>query len=608
MSVETHSPAPPDAEAPILAAQIAAHFDLLPMPLLINAVVPAIFLGFTRASHDTRSAAWWLIGMAALIAARLVLRRRYLANPARLSPARWGLWCTLGSLGTGLMWGLMSVALWPESVESELLLGTILAGMTAGAVASLTPYFPSFLAFVSCALPPYVAIATFDDTAATRAAGWLVLAFMVAMVTMARILNLNFVRSLRLRFENEALLERVEQQRQLAEAADRDKSDFVAAVSHDLRQPVHALGLFAAALRERTVDPQVAGIVRSIERSVDALEQQFTALLDISRLDAGVVRPRPEHFLIQTLFDRIQLSVQMEAGEKGLRLRFRPSDAVVHGDPELLEVVLRNLVANAVTYTHRGGVLIACRRASTGLRLEVWDQGIGIPGERQQDIFTDYFQMAPVGRKPQRRANVGLGLAIVMRLSRIMGLGIDLRSIVGRGSRFAVSVEQGDPQRVRTARGESAHPAPAHGALVVVIDDEPEICRGMERLLGDWGYHVVSAFSCRQAIEALAETAHPPNLIVTDENLGGGELGSVAVQTILDEFNAEIPVVVLTGESDPESLRAIRTRGYNVLQKPVAVDRLRATMSRLIGKAVLPSAPAAGAMSDAETSPAPPAA
>jgi len=579
-----HGPAgDPPKSLLVRAAQIDAHFRLMPVVLVINGVVPPIYFLFTYTAIDLPKAALWQLCLLAVLLARMLLRSFYTRR--KPSPARaivWGHWSTVGSLLTGILWGALSVLLWPATAPEQLLLGATLAGMTAGAVSALTPYFPPFVAYVPACLLPYTVMAALAGERVTLGAGTLLLLFFVAMVAMARILNSNFAASLRLRFENIELLRDLAAQKQAADAANQAKSDFIAAVSHDLRQPVHALGLFVAALRERVREPDAVEIMRRMDSSVRAMQNLFTSLLDISRLDAGVVQPRLRDFRLQVLFDRIELDTELDARARHVGLSFRTTDTVVHSDPELLEVILRNLISNALAYSHRGRVLVACRGSGSEVRVQVWDQGIGIAPAHQALIFQDYYQVTAMTPKTAGRAQVGLGLGIVMRLIAVLDHVLELNSQPGRGTVFSLRVPRGATTQAPRANSATSPGSALGGVFIVVIDNEPDICQAMARLLGDWGCRVVTGRGRQDVLETLAEQADVPALLISDYTLETGETGITAAQAIREEFNSGIPILLMTGETDPELLRLIDASGYAVLPKPISAEALRRTIHRLI--------------------------
>ena len=238
--------------------------------------------------------------------------------------------------------------------------------------------------------------------------------------------------------------------RQKAEAEARSKSRFLAAASHDLRQPLHAMSLYTEALRRRIPTGPTGELVDSIRASVEALEDQFSALLDIAKLDAGAIQSVPQHFAIGDLFQRLEVHVRPLAFEKGLDLKFRGAHHIVHADPNLLERVLRNLVSNAIRYTEEGGVLVSCRRRGAKLLLQVWDSGIGIAQANVRHIFEEYYQVPSLkGMTSPPHSGMGLGLSIVRRIVDQMNLPLNLRSRVGHGSVFGLQMSAGQAGLVK---------------------------------------------------------------------------------------------------------------------------------------------------------------
>jgi signal transduction histidine kinase len=227
-----------------------------------------------------------------------------------------------------------------------------------------------------------------------------------------------------------------EAERNAAEQADHSKTRFLAAASHDLRQPLQALGLFVATLVQRSLPDDIKDIVGKIEGSLEALEQLLDGLLDISRLDAGAIEAHSVAFPLQSLFDRMALEFEPLAARKGLSLRLVRTRATVRSDPALLERILRNLLSNAIRYTRSGGVVVGCRRHAKDLWIEVWDSGPGIAASDQKEIFREFHQLG--GNSGEDQQGLGLGLAIVERLTHLLGLQIELRSVVGKGSMFAI--------------------------------------------------------------------------------------------------------------------------------------------------------------------------
>jgi signal transduction histidine kinase len=369
---------------------------------------------------------------------------------------------------------------------------------------------------------------------------------------------------------------------QQLEAANLAKSRFIAAASHDLRQPLHALNLFVAQLARETDRAEQARLVARIDTAVTGMNELFNALLDISKLDAGVLAPNISEFSVAQLLDRTEMTFTAAAREKGLRLRVVSSDAVVRSDFILLERILLNLVSNAIRYTRRGGVTVGCRRRIGVLRIEVWDSGIGIPENQRGNIFGEFYQLPTAER--ERSGGLGLGLAIVDRLCRLLKHPVEVTSQLGRGSRFAVSVPL-----IATARSveePSTRPEaitdPVRGKLIVVIDDDTLVLSGMQGVLKSWGCSVVIAASEGSALARLLELKRLPDLIISDYRLGGGKIGFKAIERLRKSLGVPIPAFVISGDTSPERLREASASGYYLLHKPVQPMTLRTVVNQLL--------------------------
>jgi CheY-like chemotaxis protein len=386
------------------------------------------------------------------------------------------------------------------------------------------------------------------------------------------------VESLELQFANLDLANDLLLQKEFAEAANVAKSRFLASASHDLRQPVHALGMFVGALRDRPLDEVSGRLVRQIQNSVGALDSLFGAILDISRLDAGVIESRPHAFAIHPLLERICRDEMPEIDRKGIELRLVPCSLFVQTDPVLLERVLRNLISNAVRYTDMGRVIIGCRRGAR-LSIQVWDSGRGIPSDQQDLIFQEFYQIGNPER--DRARGLGLGLAIVQRLTRILNIPIQMQSQVHLGSVFKLSVPIAAEGSMALERSH-ALPSPAQvSCFILVIDDEAAIQEGMKALLTGWGHSVVTAGSCAEMLEYATTFVTTPNLIISDYRLRDNEDGIAAIERLRTEFNSDIPAILITGDTAPDRIREAVISDCLLMHKPVSDSRLRGAIGNL---------------------------
>jgi len=376
-------------------------------------------------------------------------------------------------------------------------------------------------------------------------------------------------------------LERQGKARREAENANLAKSRFLAAASHDLRQPLHALGLFAEALDEKTHDPASRALVLRINQAIMSLESLFNEVLDVSKLDAGAVLARPRPIALQPILDRLAADMVPEALRKDLALRVVPTRASAISDPVLLERVLRNLAANAIRYTESGGVVVGVRRRGARLAIEVRDSGIGIPAAEQDRVFDEFYQVENPER--DRRKGLGLGLAIVKRLCALLGHGIELVSSPGRGTVFRVVLDRAaGPVEPPADELAPAAPVTMGDACVAVLDDEAEVRDSTAELLRAWGCRVIVAATVEEAIAASASALSPPVLLIVDYRLRGGTNGIDAANALRRTLGRDTPVILVSGESSAEELARIQASGFALLHKPVPPAKLRGLMVHLL--------------------------
>jgi signal transduction histidine kinase len=373
-------------------------------------------------------------------------------------------------------------------------------------------------------------------------------------------------------------------QKEAAEQATQAKSRFIAAASHDLRQPLHAIGLFTSALQRRAHDDELRGTVADLAAAVGIMERQFASLLDISRLDAGTLHAQPRAFAIARLFDQLAAEYAEAALKKGLRLRFRAAGAVVVCDELLLHRILSNLVANAIRYTRSGGVLVCCRRRGDTIRIVVRYCGIGIAREKQADIFLEFYRVGDV--HTDGSMGLGLGLAIVTRLAALVGTKVTVRSAPGAGSTFALDLPRADAEVV--AAPVDAAPTLAGATTlplqVLVVDDDPLVLAGNRALLEQFGCRVASASDLGGALAAVEAFEGDDVLVLCDFWLGDGANGIDLLRRLAGLTAKRISGILVSGDTRPETLQAAQGAGLLLLHKPVAPARLRAAVMDLAAR------------------------
>ena len=369
-----------------------------------------------------------------------------------------------------------------------------------------------------------------------------------------------------------------------AELASESKVKFIAAAGHDLLQPLNAARLFSAALLERRLPDGADDLAGSLARSLDDVESIITTLVDISKLEAGVVEPVAEAFVVDELLAALAAEFSVQAQQKGLGFRYVKSSVVVHSDSQLLARILRNFLTNALRYTDRGGLLLGCRRRPEGLDIEVADTGVGIPADQLGIIFEEFQRLGDSHQRDSK--GLGLGLAIVDKLSRVMGCEVFVRSLPSRGSVFTVRVPYG-----RLARRDVELPTTIslieslEGRRVLVIDNEIAICRGMETILSGWGCHVDSVQTPGQLALLLNECEALPEVAIVDYQLDGDVTGFDAVRQIDAALGRSLPVIMITANYTKALREEVTGSGYHLLNKPVKPHKLRLMLTRLLQEA-----------------------
>ncbi|MHB8667827.1 MAG: ATP-binding response regulator [Burkholderiales bacterium] len=529
-------------------------------------------------------AAWALVQVMLMLARRAYALRQLRQPPADVQRALGNLvWFTFAAgVITGLAGPLFFPALHPGD---RALLTMILVCWTAGGVSTAAAYARAFYAYVGPALLPLALLWLMVGDPVSIAVALLIVLFALMQVFFVRD-NERVVReSFVIRYDNERLLEALERERQevllardRAEDANRAKSQFLAAASHDLRQPLHALSLFSATLTLRAVDATTGEIAGHINKALASLAALVDSMLDISKLDAGAVRPELQRVNMKELIERIEADYRPVARERGLTFSVAPVNAQAETDPVLLERVLRNLVDNAFKYTAVGSVSLEADMDERTVRVAVRDTGAGIPESERERIFEEFYQIGNPER--DRGKGLGLGLAIVRRLARLLGLEVQLDSQPGRGSTFSVRL----PRVTGMAAGAAAGPrSPQNdasalvGAKVLVIDDELSVRVGMRTLLESWGCRVAACGGFVEAQRLLDDYALDVDVIVADFRLPQNENGIETVRRLRARLG-DVPALMVSGDTAPERLREAQASGLPFLHKPVSADKLKQTM------------------------------
>ncbi|THG79782.1 PAS domain S-box protein [Pseudomonas sp. A-1] len=375
---------------------------------------------------------------------------------------------------------------------------------------------------------------------------------------------------------------RLREAKREAEQANLSKTKFLAAVSHDLLQPLNAARLFTSALLEQPVPAPSAGLIRNVSNSLEDVESLLGTLVDVSKLDAGVIKPDVGAFAVADLLDNLAAEYRQIAASEGLTLDFVPSSALVKSDTQLLARVLRNFLSNAIRYTASGRVLLGCRRRPGGLSIEVWDTGAGIAPDKLGEIFQEFKRGAPV-RATQDRG-LGLGLAIVEKIVRMLGHRIRVSSREGIGSCFAVEVPYARSVARPREQSELLPPPGEHlqGARVWVVDNDAAICAGMRTLLEGWGCNVVTALSGDDLARQVDTVQGVADILIVDYHLDNGHTGAELVQELNARRSVPLPVLMITANYSNDLKQQMRDLGQVLMHKPVRPMKLKTAMSHLL--------------------------
>jgi signal transduction histidine kinase/CheY-like chemotaxis protein len=601
----------------IVAGVIATVHQQVPRSVLGSLVGVAAIVAVYWNAADRLLLGGWLAAMLAETAIRLRLTQRFRRTRVDVDSVHtWTRRWVAQAAAAGVLWGAASVLFFvPGEPLKLLVLVTVVLGVAFGSLTLYATYQPALYAFLPAALLPLVLrLAAQQDPAHVTAA-----VVMLAMFAFTMFFGRNFgvavFESARNNCENEVLVGQLlsekrvaDEARRAAEEATRSKTKFFAAASHDLRQPLQAIGIYCSLLKKRAEGP-VEPLAKSLSAAVDSLSKLVEELLEISRLDAGAIQPRLQQVLLDEMLAQLAQEFRPLAAGKGLELRVRRPSLAIESDPVLLARVLRNLVGNAIRYTAQGGVLLAARRRGGLVSIEVWDTGPGIRQSELSRVFDEFYRGE--SSKGEPASGFGLGLSIVRRICNVLGHPLIVTTRPGSGTVFRVEVPPSalphHGPRPDTALTESSI-CSLTGHRLVLIEDNEEIRNSLQHLLRSWGAEVIAEPGHTNSLAAQVAEQRRIDLVVADQNLGGGESGVEVVLGIREMAGSPVPVVMLTavgaGEVIGEFQRAIKRRLQErpalagviarsrveepvVLQKPTNAILLNNRIARSLG--VLPA-------------------
>lgn len=564
-----------DQNQKILLEQVKILYQILLPILIISLVVSsALVYGLWNVTSQTVLTVWMSLMLIVLIlrAIYFFIYQRH-SKPEKVQKD--AMYYVIGNAAAGLVWGVGAVMLFPtQGLEYQLFILFVLVGMGAGSISTHTAYLPAFFAYFPTSMLPICIKLLLIGDPIHLSLGIMTVAYIIALTYLGTKINRTLKQSLKLRFENIDLVKQLREQKNEAEHANIAKSKFLAAASHDLRQPLYALTLFTSVLDESIKYPKVRRVVDQIKASVQSLQSLFNALLDISQLDAGVMKAEKFDFSLQPLFENLANDYDAQAKQKGLKIVWPNCSFTVNTDPMLFEQILRNYISNAIRYTDRGEVRISCVLDEESVIISVIDTGIGIPVKDQKVIFEEFHQLTNPER--DRSKGLGLGLAIVQRTASLLEHSIDIVSKPGEGSTFSINLDKAiiDESTV-VAISDVMNKINRDSIFMVVIDDEASVREGTQSLLQLWGCDVITAADKQGALTQIRQQNRSPDGIIADYRLRENHTGVEVIRAIHAEFSKDIPALIVTGDIAAEHLREVNSSGFQVLHKPVAPVKLR---------------------------------
>lgn len=498
---------------------------------------------------------------------------------------------TLSICGFSLLWVAVPVLFFdPKNFAFSMFMLTIFGGLAAASVPILSASLPLYWIWV---IPPFLTQISLYWLRGGGSYYWGIgfgmLILLISQLVFARNHHKTIIASIRLGLQNTLLVQQLEEKSALAVSADMAKTRFLAAASHDLRQPVYALSLFLDALANSGLNAKQAVMVQHACAANLAASEMLQTLLDFSRIEAGVLNPQQRRMDLMSILTQLGEEFGPQAYKKNLLYRTRPSDIWIDSDPQLIALILRNLVSNALRYTQKGGVLVAVRRRQQHVLLQVWDTGIGIPDDKREEIFREFHQLGNVER--DHRKGLGMGLAIAEGLARSLGASIEVCSRPRRGSVSSLVLPlQGMRKMERQADqteqvGDEPEPEclSLQGLVVLVVDDDEAIRVGLHAVLQRWGCQVSLAEDLSDALKRTAEKI--PDILLTDYRLRSGVTGGDIIRAVRQAISRSttdkklvLPAIIVTGDTHPERLREAQRHAALILHKPLSASALKAAL------------------------------
>jgi len=564
----------------ILAEQLNLISQQIKIILIIVFVLSslAIFAFWTVVPHEILVTWFALVNFPSLMRLVLFYAQKKYSIELRLL----GVLNILLAAWSGTAWGAVGY-FFPLYGDAAMLqfITVALFGLTSGSVSGLSSFSPTYFAF---SIPVMTTLAYRHYSIGgdvNISISIFCIIFLIINLAFSLILQKSFLQSIRLRFENTDLVRNLRLEKDKAISASEAKSSFLAATSHDLRQPLHAMGFFIESLEKLLTSPGQLHLLQKIEHTSNNLRGQLNDLLDISKIDAGIIKPHVIPLSLNDIFNSLQRTHAPMANEKNITFNILPVSWIIESDAHMIDRVLNNLVSNAIRYTDNGGkVLLGCRKKGDELRIEVHDTGIGIPSHLTDNIFTEYYQID----NPERDQNkgLGLGLSIVKGMCELLGYNIEVHSIIGKGTSFYLTVPLSNRLPVLARDSTQQINMTMKTGNIILIDDESDTLDAMSHLIGNWGHMVLSFSAEGEALNYLNEHDFMPDMIITDFRLRERRTGTQAITAINSYLNKDIPAIIITGDTARDRMLQAQESGHVLLHKPILPAKLKAVINHTL--------------------------
>lgn len=545
--------------------------------LVVCAVIA--YITYTE-TNDARSIIWFFV--LALIYIGWAIRDSIKADTSKQSPRREATIEVVKVLISNIVFCYLPIAFISDGCPPVVIFSIAISagGLSACSAAMHGPCLPIFHSYVLPKMAVVIPLLFMLDGDSYWILASATSLFLFLIIWFVNKSERNIRESIELRFENRELVKKLRISLTKTDEANNAKSVFLASASHDLRQPLHALALMMEILGGTKLDQRQAELQQRMLSAVDSTRSMLDSLLDISKLEAGAISANEKPFLVQTIFDKLDAEMQQFSNEKNLSYHARSTDAVANSDALIVELIIRNLISNALRYSNQGGVLLSCRYRKPGrLLIQIWDTGIGIADSEKQTIFKAFHQLGNSERNSQK--GFGLGLAITQGLVETIGSTISVRSVKGRGSVFSFELSEAKQAVTQVAKQiPQAHSF--SGKTVLVIDDDDKVRGTMQELISSWNCTCIGSESASDALSQISSVSI--DIMLVDYRLSDSLTGLDAIKEIRESLDREVPAIIITGDTAAEKIKEISDAGAPLIHKPVSVDRLKSEITTLLAE------------------------